>query len=173
MRGWVQTSVLIADSMGFLRRRAGRGASFDRSGAVRLCRTRTGLTLREQTRSCRISSRKRQRRITLNNAMSITPRSPDAKAREKVKTWVTSQWKLSPLRGQLSSEAADPMRQERGPTRPDRAGSIPVSGAQPVHLAHQRRPGQHVADKLQPVSSLIRGLFRGALRRVVEAGRAA
>jgi len=30
--------------------------------------------------------------------MSITPRSPDPTAREKVSTWVTSQWKLRSLR---------------------------------------------------------------------------
>jgi hypothetical protein len=36
--------------------------------------------------------------------MSITPRSPDLSARGKVKTWVTSQWKFTPLPGQLSAE---------------------------------------------------------------------
>jgi hypothetical protein len=51
-----------------------------------------------------IPSRKCQRRITLNNAMSITPKSPDQTAREKVRTWVTSQWKLVPLPGQISPE---------------------------------------------------------------------
>jgi hypothetical protein len=53
-----------------------------------------------------ILSRKCQRRITLNNAMSITP-SPDdnpAQPGERVQTWVTSQWKFMPLPGQLSVE---------------------------------------------------------------------
>ena len=55
-----------------------------------------------------IPSRRCQRRITLNNAMSITPRSPDPTAREKVSTWVTSQWKLRSLRvnSQRKSTAA-------------------------------------------------------------------
>ncbi len=50
------------------------------------------------------STRKCQRRITLNNALSITPMPPSQSAREKVKTWVKSQWKFTPLQGQLSVE---------------------------------------------------------------------
>lgn len=41
--------------------------------------------------------------MTLNNAMSITPCSPDPKAREKVRTWVKSQWKLTSPPGQFSA----------------------------------------------------------------------
>lgn len=51
-----------------------------------------------------ILSRKCQRRITLNNAMSITPSSPDSKARIEFRTWVTFQWKFMPRPGQLSAE---------------------------------------------------------------------
>jgi hypothetical protein len=51
-----------------------------------------------------IPSRKCQRRITLNIAMSITPKSPDPTVRGKVRTWVTSQWKFTPFPGQLSAE---------------------------------------------------------------------
>jgi hypothetical protein len=41
-----------------------------------------------------ISSRKCQRRIKLNKAMSITPMSPDQAVRGRARTWVTSEWKL-------------------------------------------------------------------------------
>ncbi|MCZ8270773.1 MAG: hypothetical protein O9306_09520, partial [Beijerinckiaceae bacterium] len=44
------------------------------------------------------------RRITLNNAMSITPCSPDANARERLRTWVKSQWKLVDRPGQFSMQ---------------------------------------------------------------------
>jgi hypothetical protein len=42
--------------------------------------------------------------MTLNNAMSTTPCSPDPKAREKVRTWVKSQRKLMGDPGQFSAE---------------------------------------------------------------------
>src|SRR5271155_5916351 len=48
-------------------------------------------------------SRKCQRRMTLNNSMSITP-SPPAKPRGKVRTWVSSRWKNPCCPGQLSVE---------------------------------------------------------------------
>jgi hypothetical protein len=47
-------------------------------------------------------SRKCQRRITLNNAMSNTPAAPAQKAEASVRTWVNSQWQLHPKPGQLS-----------------------------------------------------------------------
>jgi hypothetical protein len=49
-----------------------------------------------------IPSRKCQRRITLNNTMSITPCSPDAKAGAKLKTWGKSRRKRVRLPGQFS-----------------------------------------------------------------------
>ena len=48
-------------------------------------------------------SRKCQRRITLNNAMSNTPAAPAQKAEASVRTWVNSQWQLHPKPGQLSA----------------------------------------------------------------------
>ncbi|WP_244622017.1 alpha/beta hydrolase [Neomesorhizobium albiziae] len=50
------------------------------------------------------SSRKRQRRITLSNAMSITPVSPAISQQGWVQTWVTSQWKNYLIQGQLLAE---------------------------------------------------------------------
>ncbi len=52
----------------------------------------------------RIESRSRsaQRRITLNNSMSITPVTPAENSKDKVKTWVNSQWKFRPKVGQFS-----------------------------------------------------------------------
>jgi antibiotic biosynthesis monooxygenase (ABM) superfamily enzyme len=47
-------------------------------------------------------SRKAQRRITLNKAMSITPSTPAETARGGFKTWVNSQRKFPPFR--VSSE---------------------------------------------------------------------
>src|SRR3954466_11892725 len=47
-------------------------------------------------------SRKCQRRITLNNAMSNTPAAPAQRAEASVRTWVNSQWQLHPKPGQLS-----------------------------------------------------------------------
>ncbi|MBN9237984.1 hypothetical protein, partial [Mesorhizobium sp.] len=45
-----------------------------------------------------------QRRITLSNAMSITPKSPAINQQGWVQTWVTSQWKNRPIPGQFSAE---------------------------------------------------------------------
>ncbi|MBN9079547.1 MAG: hypothetical protein J0H84_25360, partial [Rhizobiales bacterium] len=45
-----------------------------------------------------------QRRITLSNAMSITPMSPAISQQGWVQTWVTSQWKNRPIPGQFSAE---------------------------------------------------------------------
>lgn len=50
------------------------------------------------------SSRKCQRRITLSNAMSITPMSPALIIQGWVQTWVTSQWKNPSIPGQFSAE---------------------------------------------------------------------
>jgi hypothetical protein len=49
-------------------------------------------------------SRKAQRRITLNNAMSITPLPPAENSQGGFKTWVNSQWKFLALTGQFSVE---------------------------------------------------------------------
>src|SRR5690606_29586204 len=49
-------------------------------------------------------SRRCQRRITLSNAMSITPKSPAINQQGWVQTWVTSQWKNPSIPGQLSAE---------------------------------------------------------------------
>src|ERR1700755_122789 len=48
-------------------------------------------------------SRWRQRRMTLNNSMLITP-LPPLRSRGEVRTWVNSQWKNSGFPGQLSVE---------------------------------------------------------------------
>jgi hypothetical protein len=42
-----------------------------------------------------------QRRITLNNAMSITPWTPAEASRGEVQTWVKSQWKFLAQPGQF------------------------------------------------------------------------
>jgi hypothetical protein len=42
--------------------------------------------------------------MTLNNAMSITPKTPAAASRGEVQTWVKSQWKFLALPGQFSAE---------------------------------------------------------------------
>src|SRR5689334_2160417 len=57
-------------------------------------------------------SRKCQRRITLNNAMSNTPAAPAQKAEASVRTWVSSQWQLHPKPGQFSV-AFNTFRSER------------------------------------------------------------
>ena len=49
-------------------------------------------------------SRNRQRRMTLNNSMSITPLSPAHSRGGKVRTWVNSRWKNPCCPGQLSVE---------------------------------------------------------------------
>jgi hypothetical protein len=48
-------------------------------------------------------SRNAHRRITLNNAMSITPLPPLLQPGD-VRTWVTSQWKSPGRPGQFSAE---------------------------------------------------------------------
>jgi hypothetical protein len=49
-------------------------------------------------------SRNAQRRITLNNAMSITPSTPAENSQGGFRTWVKSQRKFLALPGQLSPE---------------------------------------------------------------------
>jgi len=49
-------------------------------------------------------SRKCQRRITLSNAMSITPMSPAINQQGWIQTWVTSQWKNPSIPGQFLAE---------------------------------------------------------------------
>ena len=61
-------------------------------------------------------SRKAQRRITLNNAMSITPLPPAENSQGGFKTWVNSQRKFLALTGQFSVEFNTKLRR-RGDRR--------------------------------------------------------
>src|SRR4029077_14961729 len=84
-----------------------------------------------------IPSRKCHRRITLNNAMSITPWSPDPTARGKLRTWVNSQWKFPPAR--VSSQRKSTIEDERGkPCLCERLGK-PTE----IHLLHCREAVRH------------------------------
>ena len=58
-------------------------------------------------------SRNAQRRITLNNAMSITPSTLAEKARGGFKTWVSSQRKFHPSPGHFSVEINSYLHQSR------------------------------------------------------------
>src|SRR5690606_15852996 len=64
-------------------------------------------------------SRRCQRRITLSNAMSITPKSPAINQQGWVQTWVTSQWKNPSIPGQLSAEINTQTRARQADAGPD------------------------------------------------------
>jgi hypothetical protein len=70
--------------------------------------------------------------------MSITPRSPDANARGKLRTWVTSQWKLHTFPGQLSAEINRrlyaPGKQSYQNAKKEARKSITIKGQPTVEL---------------------------------------
>ena len=96
-----------------------------------------------------ICCRKCQRRITLSNAMSITPGSPDKSARGTIKTWVNSQWKFVPLPGQLSTEINSPRRLSRRQRSASRRSTTRRSGtrtvASGISIARESRPGSRLS----------------------------
>jgi len=63
-------------------------------------------------------SRKCQRRITLSNAMPITPMSPAINQQGLAQTWVTSQWKNPSIPGQFSAEINTPANHLAEDVRP-------------------------------------------------------
>src|SRR5690606_3496908 len=76
-------------------------------------------------------SRRCQRRITLSNAMSITPNSPALIKQGQVQTWVTSRWKNPSIPGQLSAEinnSALPLSFLIAATRPIGFGDRQLAG---------------------------------------------